>query len=319
MKVLVTGARSLLGRALHETAPERTHFLGTYFKHPPGDGADRSLFYLDVRNRSDTLRTIEEVRPDVVIHCACAGDPDQCEKNPELALEVNVHGTYNVLKAASLCGARFLFISSNGIFDGRNAPYAETDRANPLHMYGLTKLIAEDILGRLDPRVLIIRPNLLFGWNHEDHRPNPLTWTIGKLQRGESIRVVDDIFNNPLSAVTCARAIWKAVEMDMTGILHLGGATRVSRFELSVAVARSMGLDESAIEAVPSSAFPSLTPRPVDTTFDGRRSNTLLGFEPPPLEQDLVEVVRPRKSFPTLIPAEPPVPRWPPHPSPQPL
>jgi dTDP-4-dehydrorhamnose reductase len=126
-------------------------------------------------------------------------------------------------------------------------------------------------------------------------RPNPVTWVIDSLERGDLIRVVDDVFENPLYNVSAGAAIWKIVERETTGVVHLAGRDVVSRYEFARMVAARFGLDAGRIRAVPSSDFPDIAPRPPDTSFVTTRMEHELGIAPAALGRALETMAaRPR-------------------------
>jgi dTDP-4-dehydrorhamnose reductase len=116
----------------------------------------------------------------------------------------------------------------------------------------------------------VVRPILMYGWNHAIGRLNPATWIISKLMKGEPIQVVDDV----------REALWEAIRRKPRGILHLAGAEVVNRYAFALAVADMFDLDASLIEPVPSSFFPSIAPRPKNTSFVTDRMEQDLGVTP---------------------------------------
>ena len=99
------------------------------------------------------------------MHTAAARDPDSCERDPEMADTLNVRATEALARAAAGRGAKFVFISTDYVFDGKTPPYKENAIPNPINVYGLTKLIAERIVLQHCPDALIIRVSILYGIN----------------------------------------------------------------------------------------------------------------------------------------------------------
>ncbi|MBI2889517.1 MAG: NAD(P)-dependent oxidoreductase [Nitrospirae bacterium] len=281
MKVLITGGRSLLGKALVQAAPGEYGLHATYFQHPPSDAADGVRYHqLDLRDAAQIASLASQARPDILVHVASLGDVDYCERNPQEAWDVNVRGTAELWNACARLGCRMTYVSSNAVFDGNSAPYTEKDPCHPTSHYGRTKRVAEELVQSLDPATLVIRPNLLFGWNHPDHRPNPVTSMLGKLATGDRVEAVDDIFNNPVSAEDCAVAIWRAIRQRCSGTIHVGGRDRLSRYAFLSLAARVFEFGGDVVAPVSSSRFPSLTPRPRDTTYRTERMESELGLSP---------------------------------------
>jgi len=120
----------------------------------------------DITNRDQVKNTILEYNPDIVIHTAALSDVDLCEKEPELAYQVNVLGTENMALACQDSNILFVYISTDYIFDGESQePYRESDASKPINVYGRTKLEGEEKVKSILKRYFIIRTAWLFGPN----------------------------------------------------------------------------------------------------------------------------------------------------------
>src|SRR3989344_673333 len=140
-KILLTGVQGLLGSNFIQNAPEKFLIIGTYFKNS-NITKEKNIIYhqLDIRNKNQVENTFKEYRPDIVIHAASIGNVDICEKNKKNAYLTNVLGTRYLASSAHKIKAKFIFLSSNAVFDGNNAPYDERSKPNPINYYGKTKL-----------------------------------------------------------------------------------------------------------------------------------------------------------------------------------
>ena len=116
-RVLITGASGLLGKYLMRNHPDHWRVCGTWLKTfiPYG-------YRMDVTMPSSIQPVFDKFQPDIVIHCAALGSVDYCENHQQEAMNVNVIGTGNVLNASIKHNAKFVFISSNAVYDGENAP-----------------------------------------------------------------------------------------------------------------------------------------------------------------------------------------------------
>lgn len=109
---------------------------------------------LDVTDFKKCIKAINKYKPDIIIHCAAWTDVARAEKEKQKCWNVNVVGTENLVKASK--GKRFVYISTEYVFDGEKGDYSELDIPNPINFYSLTKLIGEAIV-RQYPNTLIIR------------------------------------------------------------------------------------------------------------------------------------------------------------------
>jgi len=286
-KVLLTGGSGLLGLGLAESCPNQWEVSAVRMRKTSYPEYWAKTHVLDIQNKKCVEEAFSKDSFDVVIHAAGIASVDYVNKNYAESLESNIVGTLNVSSACRKRSIPLVYISSNAVFDGQNAPYAEHHKPNPVNEYGELKLECERLIQKTLKRYLIVRPILMYGWNSRSGRANPVTWLLQKLDQGETVKVVDDVRENPLYNFEAGRSIWVAVEQKLEGILHLAGGTEVSRYELALATAKIFGKDQNLIEAVKSSYFPELAKRPPNTTFSTEKMEKVLGIKPLSLYQGL--------------------------------
>jgi len=270
-----------LGKTLLETAPANWEAWATFYRNEP-PLAWRSRFYpLDVSGQAMVTDVVARVHPDVVIHVASVGGVDEAQRDPVRVREVNVNGTQVVGRACARRGVRFVFISSNAVFDGQHPPYTEDAPLHAVNQYGVLKIEAETWIRQGGvPSPLIIRPILMYGWPLAGGRDNVVTRWLSRLERGQSVEVAEDVYSMPLYVDNCAEAIWSAVQQRRVGTYHLAGADRVSLVEFARATARLFDCDEQLVMSVPSAHFTTLAPRPLDTSFVTVKMERELGVRP---------------------------------------
>lgn len=265
MKVLITGGSSLLGKALADTAPESIDLHSTWFtNYVPG-----CAYHLDIGNKSQVAYIFERVKPDVVIHCAAVGSVDYTENHFTETRQVNVLGTENVLRAAQDFKALFVYISTNAVFDGSAPPYDETRPRQPVNRYGSIKREAENLI-MATRNWLIIRPFMLYGWPYHGGRSNWFVTILAKLEKGETVKLVDDTYWQPSLAEDVAGAIWQlsqSAQRGVTEVYHVASDERVSLYEFGLKIAEVWGYDVALIQPIKSSSLKGIAPRPQDTTF----------------------------------------------------
>ena len=98
---------------------------------------------------------INKIKPNIIIHTAGLIHPLTCEENKELAWEINVIGTKNILDCSREFKSKLVYISTDYVFDGKNNPYDELDQPNPLNYYGQTKFESEKLISSLDDYLII--------------------------------------------------------------------------------------------------------------------------------------------------------------------
>lgn len=281
MNVLITGITGLLGTALVEERKSGIKIDGVYlgnYKMP--DTADIKYTACDITDKQSFLNLLRDKNIDYIIHTAGIADTDLCEKEEEKAYVSNVIGTKNVIELAGAKNAGIVYISTNAIFDGKNAPYTETDSPNPINRYGALKLECENLVQKDSKRHLIIRPILLYGLNNPNERKSFFFWILEKLNKEEKINMVDDVFENPLLTYQCARFIWELIEKKAGGIYHLAGKDVLSRYDAAKVIAEVFSKDSSLVNPVPSSFFKDIAPRPKNTSYSTAKIEKELDEKP---------------------------------------
>jgi len=262
MKIFVTGGSGLLGSKIVKYAREKNEVISTYQSHPINDEGFKTAC-LDIRDFQVT-ELMEKYHPDVVVHSAALTNVDYCEKNREEAWLTNAKGTKNMVSACKKINCKMVYISTAGIFDGKYAPYSETDRPNPLNYYAQTKLQGERYTSTLKDH-LIIRTTVPYGWH--PWKLNFVTWIIDNLKKKMPIKIVTDQRNTPTYADDFAKALLRLVKLDKKGIFNVVGSTSISRFDFAMKVAETFDLDESLITPVTSKKLTQVAPRPSDDSL----------------------------------------------------
>ena len=241
---------------------------------------------MDVTNKVQVEEVFQNIQPDVVIHAASLTDVDKCELDKDLAWKINVEGTKNINQATELTESFLIYISTDYVFSGEKGCYVESDAADPQNYYGLTKLIAEEIVAT-QPQYLIVRPSVIYGATPAAGKVNFALWLIESLRRGERVKIVTDQWNTPTLNTNLAEMTLETIKRRLVGTYHLSGATRVSRFEFAREIADVFGLDKSLITKAKSSQFSWPALRPVDSSLDTSLAQRNLTCKPLDLREAL--------------------------------
>ncbi len=185
---------------------------------------------------------------------------------------ITVDGAHAAARAAAGAGARFLFVSTDLVFDGEHAPYAEHVPAQPVMPYGALKLEAEAAVRDAHPEAVILRCALLVGASGDVRRP---AFEVGRLEAGEPLDAFVDEWRTPLHVDDAAQAAWELVLGETTGTWHLGGPERMTRHTLARLTCRLYGFDESLVREARRAPD-----RPRDVALDASRLIGLLGWAP---------------------------------------
>ena len=141
----------------------------------------------------------------------------------------------------------FIQISTDYVFNGKNGPYSESSKTNPLGIYGKSKLKGEEIVRDSFKNYLIVRTNVLFGGKS---KANFLDWVVESLIINKEINVVDDQYNNPVSVNDLSKIIHNLISTKSRGIIHVGSDTLCSRFDFANMIANCWNLDNNYIKPI---------------------------------------------------------------------
>lgn len=227
MKVLITGARGQLGTELMKVLIDKDVFAL---------GRDE----MDITNQIQVRMRMEEISPDVVIHCAAYSEVDECEYNIDFANKVNAVGTGYVAVECLKIGAAMVYVSTDYVFDGQKGqPYYEFDKPNPKSTYGKTKLAGEEIVRRTLRQHYIIRTAWLYG-----REGNNFVKTMLKLASIQKvINVVDDQIGSPTNARDLAEAIRLLIESNKYGIYHVTNSGSCSWYDFAKKIFEVKGIN----------------------------------------------------------------------------
>lgn len=235
MRILLTGSSGYLGRHLAPMAAEAaTALRHTYFGNapPPLPGAVR----LDVRDGPAVRALVQAFAPDVIIHTAGSSG------RPTMA-EVITQGAQHITAAAQAAGVRLIHLSTDVVFDGRQAPYREEDPLQPIHAYGRAKAHAEAIVSAHEDSV-IVRTSLIYGLQEMDHGT---AWLVNALRRQEPATLFVDQIRNPVWVVSLASACLELARLPYRGILHVAGSQALSRAAFGLRMLDWWGVTERAV------------------------------------------------------------------------
>ncbi len=250
MKVIVTGAGGLVGRAA---------VAAFAAKGASVTGLTRQE--LDISDEAAVRKQIDPAAPDVVVNCAAWTDVDGCESDPQHAFNANALGPELLALACRRLGALLITISTDYVFDGTKAGfYTQRDQPNPQSVYAKSKLEGERRPQVAWARTMVVRSGYIFG---EGGR-NYLSKFLDYARAGQTLKAIDDCFGTPTYAPHLAERFYQLAKIDLPGLYHVvnsgAGASFKEFIESGVEMA---GLDPALVESISmdSLARPAARPR----------------------------------------------------------
>lgn len=287
MNILLTGASGLLGRSLMTTlAPlaggeTAGSLIGLAFSRARGP-----LVPLDLTDETAVRAAFAGFGADLVVHAAAERRPDAVDGNPEAAERLNVAAVALLARLSAERRARFLYLSTDYVFDGSSPPYLPDSPANPLNAYGRMKLAGEaavrDAYGSAGLGMAfwsIVRIPILYG-RVESLAESPVTELAAKVFAGKPFKAEDWASRYPAHADDVARAIALVcgrLARGEGGVYHFAGAEMLTKFGMARVIAAAFGFDPDLVESDPRP--PAGAPRPKDCRLDDSRLRSL-GFAP---------------------------------------
>ena len=282
MKVLVTGVAGQLGHdVMQELAKREIPAVGTDLK----EGIP-----LDITDEKAVHQVLQKEKPTVILHCAAwtAVDLAEEEQNKETVYAVNVTGTKNLVKEAAALGARFVYISTDYVFDGEGTTPWKPDCTEfaPLNYYGQTKWQGEQMVKQYLSSYFIVRIAWVFGLNGGNFIKTMLK--VGK--NHDRLTVVKDQIGTPTYTKDLARLLVDMIQTEKYGIYHAtneGGY--ISWYDFAVEIFKQAAVldsdyDEEHLQVVPVTTEEygvSKARRPFNSRLD-RSKLVEQGFEPLP-------------------------------------
>jgi dTDP-4-dehydrorhamnose reductase len=285
-RLLVTGASGFLGWNICHFAGRTWEMLGTVLSHRVKI-PDVKVTRADLRNFKELKGIFQRFMPSAVIHTASASDPNFCQINRTESREINVDTAVHLADLCAEYKVPYVFTSTDLVFDGLRAPYKETDPVNPVNIYGEQKALAESSVLKSYPPAAICRMPLMFG--HAGPVATSFIQPMVKaMNEGKDLKLFTDEFRTPVSAQTAVSGLFLALE-KVSGLIHLGGLERISRYDFARLMIEVFGFRNARIIPCKQKDIKMAAPRPPDVSLDSSKAFAL-GYRPLPLEVGLKEM-----------------------------
>lgn len=280
-RILITGANGLLGQkvtALFASNPDydvmATHKSESLHLKTVSCG----FSFLDITDRKSVHEVVRNFEPDVIINCAAMTHVDKCETDRESCWKINVDGVRYLAEMSKSLGIRLVHVSTDYVFDGRQGPYTEEQRVNPLSYYGKSKLASENEVLSAGIAHIIFRTMVVYGYGIGT-KSNFALWLVNELKSGRPVRIVTDQIGNSTLVDDLAEAIYRGVERSVNGIYNAAGRDIGSRFDFALELADVFGYDRSLISPVVTSDLNQPAPRPLNSGLIVLKAESELGMK----------------------------------------
>lgn len=258
-RIVLLGANGMLGSDIYRLCNEGNLNI------IPFDLPD-----FDIADKNQLVRALEKA--DIVINCAAYTNVEKAETEAEQAFKVDAEAVENLARIANKKNIYVIHISTDFVFDGeKEAPYLETDKPNPINVYGKSKLEGETLLIKNHNNFAIIRVQ----WTYGKNGTNFITKLVSLAKQKDSLKVVDDQLGSPTSTREAAEAIIEFAAKKPRGLFHYAAAGFASRYDVAKFVFEKLKLN-TEVSACKSGEFPTAAKRPLNSRFCCDKIRSLL-------------------------------------------
>ena len=280
--ILLTGSNGLLGQKIIYNAVSKPeiNLIAT------ARGANRTTLKagytyapLDITNEDDINKLFETYKPHILINTAAATNVDACEVNKEEATLLNVTAVQYLAEACKKYQTHFIHLSTDFVFDGTaSVPYLETDKTNPLSVYGASKLAGEELVLKNNPDSIIIRTS----WVYSSFGNNFVKTILKLCKEREQLNIIFDQIGTPTYARDLAAVVLQIVQQDewKPGIYNYSNEGVASWYDFAVAIRDLAGLKTKMLP-IETSQYPTPAMRPKYNVLNKKKMKETFGIEIP--------------------------------------
>lgn len=270
-RIMITGARGQLGIALYRLLKDCKEF--ELYLTDTTASSDGLVSALDITEEETVSSYIKQINPHIVINCAAMTAVDLCESEKEKAYRINALGPKYLAMGAAQVDAKLVHISTDYVFDGNaKTPYTEEDQPNPVSVYGKTKFAGEEFVTEYCNKVFILRTAWVYG-----EGKNFVKTMLRLAEEGKTIRVVNDQYGTPTSALELARAIIFLMETESYGIYHATCEGSTNWYEFAVTIFEEAG-KKVDVEPITTAEYPTPAKRPMYSILDNKALRDRHGY-----------------------------------------
>tara|TARA_B110000495_G_C22978480_1_gene574932 strand:- start:164 stop:1054 length:891 start_codon:yes stop_codon:yes gene_type:complete len=282
-KILVTGSAGLIGtQIVKDLLDNHKQVYSCYNKTKPELGI---ITHLDLTKKDDIVNTMNRIKPDVVIHLGAMTDVELCETETELAKKINTDATEILALESEKYNTFFVYMSTDYVFDGKVGMKKENDEPNPINFYGKSKLDGERVFKKITTPNVIVRTSTPFGL-HSKKISFPI-WVKKNLELEKEISVVVNQYTSPSYVPNISKMIIEIMERKITGIIHLAGATKISRYDFAVQISKIINANKQFLKLTKMDQMDWKAQRPADSSLNVSKANKILKNKPEKIEDSL--------------------------------
>ena len=244
--ILIFGGSGFVGGNIALSAKKMGHKVYVADRTHKEKLSDFNFVSCDISNLESIAPLIRKIMPDIVVNSAAIADIDFAEREKEISMLINFESAVAIAKVCAVHQIKYIFLSSDAVFNGNKSEYFETDIPYPVNYYGQTKALAEEGIIEVCPQGVIVRISLVLGLPL-DGGNSFVADLKNKLQSEAVLYAPTDIVRTPIDVKTLSSAILELGLSDFSGIIHIGGLEKINRYDLTLRLAKALGFEGNKI------------------------------------------------------------------------
>jgi dTDP-4-dehydrorhamnose reductase len=283
-KILITGSGGFLGKNLYRVlgSTETVFGIDRLFSRASVNEA------VDLSDAKQCYEALNKIHPSVIVHCAAYSNVDGAEANKEEVNKNNIAPVEILTKWADQNRAKFVFISTDYVYDGGKGNFTEIDPVNPLQYYGYTKVLGERMVSALKDYV-ILRPTVIYGFDKKGK--NFFMQVMDNFMSGVHMVVPTDQISNPTSVIDLSFLIKRIIaKPEINGTFVATGPEAISRYDLALRICDFFSWNNNFIIPKTTAEIGRLAKRPLNNSTNSAKIRAAYDFNFRTLEENLKEI-----------------------------
>jgi len=276
-KIFITGATGYLGQNLSSIFKRKFYIYRGFNKQKI---IKSNEIKCNLRNLDKIKNFLKLNNIKFLIHCAGITDIELCEKNKKKCKAVNYFLTKKLVDICRYLKIKFIYISSDHLFDGKRPFKNEKEKTKPLNEYAKSKILSEEYIKKKLKNYLIIRTNF-FGTSKSDIKKNFAQRIINDLKKNKRIYIFDDVYFSPISIIKLSRIICKLIWSKAKGTYNVSSDERISKHLYALKIANKFNLDQKLIikSSIKDKSNSKLVLRPLDMSLNNKKVKDYLNIK----------------------------------------
>ena len=282
--ILFAGGSSLLASSWIRSLDHNYNYILSTHKKKIKNKKFR-VISLDYSTVDQVLSQLKKHNVKILINCIGLTNIEECETDPDKALNSNTYIPKVLSKACDEGNIKFVHISTDHLYNGKKSYYSEKTPKSPLNIYGETKSKAEDEVLKNNKKSIIIRTNF-FGWG-PSYKNSFSDKILKHLEAEKKIDLFGDVFYTPISIDELKKQILKLIELNASGIFNISSNERISKYDFGCRIARVFGYSTDLIINSCIDNCKGLVLRPKDMSLSNHKLTTYTGKVIPSIDKQL--------------------------------